>query len=131
MTAPALLPPARLLVVEDEPALLAGYSRMLRTEGYEVLQAATGEDGWRICREERPDLILLDALLPDMEGLEVCRRIKSDPELVQTFVIMISGLRTSGNHQAEGLEAGADGYLTKPIEKRALLAHIRAGTSLP
>ena len=125
MTEP-LLPPARILVIDDEPALLAAYVRILRTEGYPVLQAASGEDGWHICREERPDLVLLDALLPDMEGIDICRRIKREPELAHTFVIMISGLRTSGDHQAEGLEAGADGYLTKPIEKRALLAHVRA-----
>lgn len=123
MTEPSAV---RILVVEDEPALLAAYTRILRSEGYAVLQAATGEDGWRCCRDERPDLVLLDALLPDMEGIEVCRRIKREPELGHTFVIMISGLRTSGDHQADGLEAGADGYLTKPIEKRALLAHIRA-----
>jgi DNA-binding response OmpR family regulator/anti-sigma regulatory factor (Ser/Thr protein kinase) len=120
------LPPARILVVEDEPALLAGYARILRSEGYDVLQSATGEDGWRICGEERPDLVLLDAMLPDLEGIEVCRRIKGDPEQAQTFVIMISGQRVSGDDQALGLEAGADGYLTKPIERRALVAHIRA-----
>jgi DNA-binding response OmpR family regulator/two-component sensor histidine kinase len=117
---------ARILVVEDEPALLAGYTRTLRSQGYEVLQSATGEDGWQICSEERPDLVLLDTMLPDLEGIEVCRRIKSNPELAQTFVIMISGQRVSGDDQALGLEAGADGYLTKPIERRALVAHIRA-----
>jgi signal transduction histidine kinase len=121
-----VLPPARILVVEDTPALLAGYVRILRGEGYELLQAASGEDGWRTCRDERPDLVLLDAVLGDMDGIEVCRRIKGDPELVHTFVIMISGQRISGEAQAEGLEAGADGYLTKPIERRALVAHIRA-----
>lgn len=120
------LPPAKILIVEDEPSLLAAYTRILRSEGYEVLQSAGGEDGWRICREERPNLVLLDAMLPDVEGIDVCRRIKQDAELAHTFVIMISGLRTSGDWQAEGLEAGADGYLTKPIEKRALAAHIRA-----
>jgi DNA-binding response OmpR family regulator/two-component sensor histidine kinase len=121
-----VLPPAKILVIEDEPVLLAGYTRVLRTEGYQVLQSATGEDGWRICRGERPDLILLDAMLPDLEGIDLCRRIKADPELIHTFVIMISGIRISGDYQAEGLEAGADGYLTKPIERRALIAHIRA-----
>jgi signal transduction histidine kinase len=116
----------RILVVDDNPALLAGYSRLARSAGYEVSEAATAADGLRRCREEKPDLVLLDAVLPDGDGLSVCRQIKADPNLTGTFVIMISGQRVSGDSQAEGLEAGADGYLTKPIEKRALLAHIRA-----
>jgi DNA-binding response OmpR family regulator/two-component sensor histidine kinase len=115
-----------ILVVEDEPALLRGYTRILESEGYTIVPASTGEEGLRLCRSELPDLVLLDAMLPDCLGIEVCRKIKSDPALERTFIVMISGRMISVDHQAEGLEAGADGYLTKPIERRALVAHVRA-----
>jgi two-component system, sensor histidine kinase len=117
---------AKVLIVEDEPALLLAYSRVMATAGYEVMETPTGEEGLRRCREGRPDLVLLDSFLPDADGLDLCRRIKGDPDLFTTPVIMISGRRVSPGEQAEGLESGADGYLTKPIEPRTLLAHVRA-----
>ena len=117
---------ARILIVEDEPALLQGYSRILGSAGHEILEASSGEDGLRLCARERPDLVLLDALLPDADGLDVCKRIKADPYLSRSSVLLISGRRISPDEQAEGLESGADGYLAKPIERRTLLAHVRA-----
>jgi signal transduction histidine kinase len=116
----------KILVVDDEPSLLYAYSRILESEGYTVVQAATGEDALRLCSQEEPALVLLDAILPGVDGLEVCRRIKEDCGLASTFVIMISGRKISPLEQAEGLEAGADGYLSKPVERRTLLAHVRA-----
>jgi DNA-binding response OmpR family regulator len=116
----------KILLVDDDPALLYAYARIMAAAGYEVLQAETGEEGLRASRERHPDLVLLDAALPDGDGVEICRRIKSDPDLAGIFVIMLSGRRVSADDQVEGLEAGADGYLAKPIEQRALLAHIRA-----
>jgi signal transduction histidine kinase len=117
---------AKLLVVLGEPALLDSHVRVMESAGYEVLRAATGEAGLETCREARPDLVLLDALPPDGDGIDVCRRIKSDPALAGTFVILISARQVSADDQVEGLEAGADGYLSTPIDQRALLAHIRA-----
>jgi DNA-binding response OmpR family regulator len=117
---------AKLLIVDDEPALLYAYARVMEAAGDQVVRASTGEEGLRACREERPDLVLLDAALPDADGVDICRRIKSDPHLAGTFVILLSGRRLSADDQVEGLEAGADGYLAKPIEQRALLAHVRA-----
>lgn len=119
-------PVFKILVTEDDPALLYAYSRILESAGYEIAQAAAREDCLRLCRESHPDLVLLDTILADGDGLEICKEIKNDGSLAGIFVIMISGQRTSMDNQAEGLEAGADGYLTKPIESRALLAHIRA-----
>ena len=116
----------KLLVVDDDPALLRAYSRILEKAGHEVVQAPNGEEALRTCEREEPALVLLDANLPDIDGLEVCRRIKMDCGLGSTFVIMISGLRTSPEEQARGLEAGADGYLTKPVEARTLAAHVKA-----
>jgi signal transduction histidine kinase len=117
---------AKILIVDDEPELLQAYSRIIGSAGHQVVGAATGEEGFRKCHDERPDLVLLDAMLPDTPGLEICKRIKSDPGLFTTPVIMISGRRVSMEEQAEGLESGADGYLAKPVERRTLLAHVRA-----
>jgi signal transduction histidine kinase len=117
---------AKILIIDDEPALLYAYARVMEAAGYQVVRAFTGEEGLRACREERPDLVLLNAVLPDGDGIDLCRQIKSDPGLAGTFVVLLSGRRVTADDQVEGLEAGADGYLAKPIEQRALLAHVRA-----
>jgi DNA-binding response OmpR family regulator len=116
----------KILVVDDEPSLRHAYSRILESEGYTIVQAPDGEEALRLCSKEEPALVLLDSILPGVDGLEVCRRIKGDCGLATTFVIMISGRKISPLEQAEGLEAGADGYLSKPVERRTLLAHVRA-----
>jgi len=116
----------KLLIADDDSDTLYVYSRLLETEGYEVLIAPSASECLRIVRQERPDLILLDVRLPDISGLEVCRQIKADPHLASIFVIQISGIDISSDSQAEALEAGADLYLTKPVEYRKLLAHIQA-----
>ncbi|HET9210501.1 MAG TPA: ATP-binding protein [Thermoanaerobaculia bacterium] len=117
---------ARILIVDDEPALLEDYSRILASANHEILKAGTGEEALELCRAERPDLVLLDSVLPGIQGLEVCKRIKADPGLPRSPVILISGRRVSPGEQAEGLEPGADGYLAKPVERLTLLAHVRA-----
>src|SRR5262245_15524103 len=93
---------------------------------YEVLSATTGQECLLMARAEHPDLILLDVRLPDLDGLEVCRRIRADAELASVAVINMTGLRTSEDDEAEGIEAGADAYLTKPVHLRTLLAHVRS-----
>jgi len=118
--------PPRILVVDDEPDLLALYSVMLDQEGYQVLQAATATECLQIVKDELPDIVLLDVILPDLDGIEVCKRIKADEATARILVIHISGTLISADNAAEALEAGADGYLTKPIEPRALLAHVNA-----
>jgi signal transduction histidine kinase len=116
---------SKVLIVEDDEDLRRGYARLLAAEGHEILQAATGEEALRVAGESGPDLILLDVALPDVGGVEVCRRLKEDPEH-GLFVVMVSGQHTSGGSQAEAVEAGADGFLTKPVEAAALRAHVRA-----
>src|SRR4030042_4207551 len=116
----------KVLVVDDEPDLLDINSTILRSAGYEVLEASTGNDCLRIATEEHPDLILLDVNLPDISGIDVCRQIKADPELIGTYVILISGMKASSENQVEGLEEGADGYIVAPISKRKLLARAHA-----
>ena len=116
----------KVLVVEDDLDLMRDYSRTLASEGYEIAQAATGAEALRLAAEWYPDLVLLDVTLPDADGVEVCCRLKSDEETGRAFVVMLSGLSTTAEHQAEALLAGADGYLAKPIEPVALRAHALA-----
>ena len=90
----------RVLVVDDEPLLLRQNSALLSEAGYQVLEAATGREALLLATEGRPDLVLLDVMLPDMDGLEVCRRIKTDPYLADTFVALLSSRRTESASQA-------------------------------
>ncbi len=115
-----------ILVVDDTLDLLDLYSNWLRDAGYRVLQAPSGEDCLQIVVNDVPDLIVLDVMLPDLSGRDVCRLLKLNPVTAMIPVIHISGMLTSAVHEAEGLEAGADGYLTKPFEARTLLAHVKA-----
>jgi PAS domain S-box-containing protein len=114
------------LVVGDDVALRHGTSRLLDKAGYEVIEAATGADGLRLTREQRPDLILLDVMLPDVDGVEVCRRIKADPALVGCCVVLLSGLKPADEDQAAGLASNADDYIARPISERELVARVRA-----
>jgi PAS domain S-box-containing protein len=117
---------ARILIIDDEPLLLRATSRLLVGAGYQVLEAATGAEGLRLAKETRPDLVLLDVMLPDMDGLQVCRRIKEDPQLTDALVVLLSGKKVDSEEQAEGLEAGADDYIARPISNRELLARVQA-----
>jgi PAS domain S-box-containing protein len=115
-----------ILVVDDSPTVLHGTCRILQKAGYETIEASTGMDGLRLTIEHKPDLVLLDVVLPDIYGYEVCRRIKSEANLTGTLVILISSLDTHENHQTQGLEIGADGYIARPVSNRNLLAHIKS-----
>jgi PAS domain S-box-containing protein len=118
--------PARLLIVEDDPHLLHATARLLEKAGHQVAQAAQGSEALRLAQAQHPDLILLDTVLPDIDGLEVCRRIKADPALDACFVVLLTGARTSSDDQVTGLEAGADGTIGWPISNRELLARVEA-----
>lgn len=115
-----------ILVVDDEAITLFATARLLRSAGYTVFEAESGEGCLSLAREKKPDLILLDVQLPDIIGYEVCRQIKSDDELRQSYVVLLSGVMISSDNQSEGLEIGADGYLTRPIANRELLARVQA-----
>lgn len=118
--------PAKILVVEDNPIVLLGVTHMLTMHGYDVAPATTGADCLRMVREFAPDLVLLDVVLPDANGVEVCRKIKQHGELGRTFVVLSSAREVSPEGQISGLEAGADAYITRPIENRELLARLQA-----
>ena len=115
----------RILVVDDEPEIRGVFTLILNAAGYDVLTASTGQHGLQLAREKRPDLVLLDVLLPDLNGMEVCKQIKSDPGLRDVFVVLISGGATNAAHKVEGLESGADDYMVKPLDSEELLARIR------
>ena len=91
-----------------------------------MLGASTGTEGLEKARAHRPDLVLLDVVLPDISGIEACRQIKEDEDLKDIFVILTSGIRTSSDYQAEGLNMGADGFIVKPISNKELLARIQS-----
>jgi len=118
--------PMRIMVVDDDFDVLIGTARLLEKAGYIVDQAADGEAGLQTLRQRRPDLLLLDRHMPGLDGLEVCRRIKQEPACADMAIILMSGVYSESSHQAEGLEFGADGYITRPIENRELLARVQA-----
>ena len=117
--------PAQILVVDDNPVVLLGFSELLRSAGLEVLEGRNGAEALRLAREHSPNLVLLDVVLPDINGVELCRRFKADPELKSLFVVLLSSSETSTGSKVTGLEAGADGYIARPIENRELLARVQ------
>jgi DNA-binding response OmpR family regulator len=112
-----------ILAIEDDPAILRGLADNLRFEGYEVVTATDGEAGYRIQREHKPDLIVLDLMLPRMSGLELCRKIRAEGN--RTPILMLTA-RSEESDRVLGLDLGADDYVTKPFSVRELLARIRA-----
>ena len=115
----------RILLVDDDLGILQLFSEILRSEGYEVWVASTGQQGLQLTLERRPDLVLLDVMLPDISGIDVCKQIKSNPALPDVFVVLVSGLATSTGQKVLGLETGADDYVSKPLEMSEFLARIR------
>jgi DNA-binding response OmpR family regulator len=116
----------KILVTDDDPEMLALTSEVLRRAGYEVIETSTGKECLKKAQTNRPDLMLLDVMLPDMSGVDLCRQLKSDETLCGTFVILLSGVRISSEYQADGLDVGADGYIIKPISNKELVARIQA-----
>lgn len=115
----------RILVVEDEEEILELVTYNLGKEGYQVDSVTTGEDAITRVRDLNPDLILLDLMLPGVDGLEVCKVIKRDPSLEKTAIIMLTA-RSEEADIVTGLELGADDYITKPFSRRVLLARVKA-----
>ncbi len=117
---------SKILLVDDNPVVLFKTALLLRNAGYEVIEASTGQEGIDMALEAQPDLVLLDVMLPDMNGVDVCRFLKSRTQLHNIFVVLLSYIETSSDRQVIGLEAGADGYIARPIENRELLARVES-----
>jgi adenylate cyclase len=117
--------PARILVVDDTAENRDILRMRLESRGYEVVTAVDGEDGLAKIRETLPDLILLDVMMPKLDGFEVCRRAKADATLPFIPIILVTA-RADSKDVVQGLDAGADDYLTKPIDQAALMARVRS-----
>ena len=115
----------RILIVDDESGARAALEFLLRREGFEVRDAPDGPTAIQECATFRPDLILLDIMMPGMDGFEVCRHIKATPETRLTPVVLITGLTTTED-RIMGINAGADDFLSKPIDLNELLARTRS-----
>lgn len=114
-----------VLVVEDEPAQLEIIAYNLESEGFRVIKAADGNEALLLIKEEEPDLILLDWMLPGTSGIEICRQIKLKPALRMTPVIMLSA-RSDEVDKVRGLETGADDYMCKPYSVLEMIARVKA-----
>src|SRR5262245_33664897 len=123
---PPMNRPAKILIVDDNPVVLFSVAHLLKGSGFTVLESITGQDCLNLARTELPDLVLLDVMLPDTNGVELCRRLKADPETKHLFIVLLSSIETSPDSQVTGLEAGADGYVARPIDNRELLARVQA-----
>jgi putative two-component system response regulator len=115
----------KILIVDDESGARAALEFLLRREGFEVRDAADGPTAIQECATFRPDLILLDIMMPGMDGFEVCRHIKATPETRLTPVVLITGL-TATEDRIMGINSGADDFLSKPIDLNELLARTRS-----
>ncbi len=114
-----------ILVVDDEQDLLDLIEYNLRKEGFEVLRADNGLDGIAIAKEQKPHLVLLDIMMPKMDGIEVCEKMRDDSELKNIPIIFLTA-RSDEKTEIEGLNKGADDYITKPISTTKLISRIKA-----
>ena len=117
--------PPLILIADDNPMNLKILTTRLAVEGYPTLTAADGEEALAVATAEQPDLILLDVMMPKIDGLEVCRRLKKDPTFPFTPIIMVTAMADAKDAVA-GLDAGADEYLPKPVDQQALVARVRS-----
>lgn len=117
--------PARILVADDNPDNRDILQARLAAHGYEILTARDGEETLEVARAAQPDLLLLDVTMPKLDGIEVCRRLKTDAALPFTPIIMVTA-RAGSQDVVAGLDAGADEYLTKPVDQAALVARVRS-----
>lgn len=115
----------RILIIEDEDDILAMIHFNLVKAGYRVECATTGEDGYAMVRDTRPDLVLLDLMLPGMDGTEVCQRMRRSPDMSDIPIIMLTA-KGEEHDVVKGLELGADDYVPKPFSPQVLLARIQA-----
>src|SRR5512147_1612208 len=115
----------KILIIDDDLDTLRLVGLMLQRQGYQISAATNGSQGLAKAFEERPDLILLDVMMPDMDGYEVTRRLRKNPATLATPILMFTA-KTQLDDKVTGFEVGADDYLTKPTHPTELLAHVKA-----
>jgi len=114
-----------ILVIDDEESIRAALGRVLTPEGYAVASAGTLTEGFAACARNKPDLIILDVNLPDGYGVDLCRKIKADPQLRHIPVFMLTGEAVEVENRLKGLEAGADDYILKPFTPSELIFRVK------
>lgn len=117
--------PIKILVVDDEPDILDFLRYNLVKEGYNVVTASNGEEGVMMAQKEKPGLVILDIMMPKMDGVEVCRNLRSKPEFDKTLIIFLTA-REEDYSQIAALDIGGDDYITKPIRPRVFISRIKA-----
>ncbi len=113
----------RILIADDEPHILLMVRKRLENKGYEVLTAPDGEGAEKMIRGQKPDIILLDVMMPGLSGVDLCKRIKADAGLKSTPVVLFSA-KAQQEDKESGRKAGADAYITKPFDPQELLSTI-------
>jgi two-component system response regulator RpaA len=114
----------RVLIVDDEPSIAKILRKQMEVAGFDVTVAVDGEQGLTMIREARPELVVLDVMLPKMNGHQVCAAVKQDPALKQTPILMLTA-KAQRNDQDEAMKCGADAYLAKPFQLDELLGKVR------
>jgi two-component system alkaline phosphatase synthesis response regulator PhoP len=115
----------KILLVDDEPDILEIVGYNLSNEGYKVITAENGLEGVKMAKKEKPQLIILDVMMPEMDGIEACEQIRQIPELQDSIVTFLTA-RGEDYSQVAGFEAGADDYITKPIKPKVLVSKVKA-----
>ena len=114
----------RVLIVDDEPIIVISLEFLLKREGYTVTVARDGEAGLAAIRDQHPDLVVLDVMMPKLDGFAVLQAVRADPQLAATRILMLSAKGREAE-QHKGLELGADAYMTKPFSTHELIAKVR------
>ncbi|WP_037318960.1 response regulator transcription factor [Salegentibacter sp. Hel_I_6] len=115
----------KILLVDDEPDILEIVGYNLSAEGYQVITADNGADGVKLAKKKKPQLIILDVMMPEMDGIEACAQIRKLPELEETIIAFLTA-RGEDYSQMAGFDAGADDYITKPIKPKVLVSKVKA-----
>jgi two-component system alkaline phosphatase synthesis response regulator PhoP len=115
----------KVLIVDDEPDILEFVSYNLNKEGFQVVSASNGQEALEVAKREKPQLVLLDVMMPAMDGIETCDKMRAMPELKSTLIAFLTA-RGEDYSQVAGFEAGADDYITKPIKPKVLVARLKA-----
>jgi two-component system alkaline phosphatase synthesis response regulator PhoP len=113
----------KILIVEDDPSFSRAINHIIQMEGYDVITASNGIAGLRMAKEEKPDLLILDVMLPGVDGFEICHQLRQNPQTANLPIIMLSA-KGQEVDKTTGLKVGASEYLTKPVDRALLLEKI-------
>ena len=115
----------KVLIIEDDPSFLRAASHIVEKEGYIVITASNGMTGLRMAKEDKPDLLILDVMLPGLDGFEICSQLRKEPQTAKLPIIMLSAKGQEAD-KTTGLKVGASEYLTKPVDRAVLLEKLKS-----